>query len=763
MIKKIICFLFIIFGVCFGNDSSIKQNLDETVDIAFNHNKFFSYDKFVTNNLGEKIAYVVFKKPKNINYNSFNQLEFFIGSHINILDINSSEIITIKKGEKTSVVKPSWSNDSTKLAYYLIEDNTVELWIYDLTTNSSRKLTALNFSLNVFGGEPTWSHDDKFIYVFTNEENKGNNEFKGFPIKEFSNKTNEYNEKLFCENAYSKKAFKSFENDLVIKVEVNSGSSSIILPEDADHKIFSFQGSKSGKYLICNTNLIQQKDTMLYKIDIGAIDFDNNNKFSILSKDLVRNDFSLRILNSSDDKYFYIKDKKIHCVDLIAEATCQIAKHINADFVEFPFMLTSDEKNIIVGAKEDSRLKRQIDSIFVLSLDDSEHRRIILPENIAFHSLLTTNSFNAWQPEENSITILARNKDTKEINIIRYYWFDNNSKIQKKTLWKGSSTIENYFCSNLSNDFYCVYQDLLTPPNIYKFYDNFSKKVQLTNIEKKYENIHSPEAILIDTKVPIYDGSIVNVKTAILKPKGTSNKKIPAIVVLYPSAKASSLYNSFCGGDLTTIPNYVFLQQGYALIFPDMEIGPKNEKGNPIKEIVDCLLPQIYHASDLGLIDINNLGLIGQSWGGYAAAAIIAHTNLFRASVGISGIYDLCGNYGLIGDYYDWFHMRCTTSQLRIGQESPWENLQHYLNNSPYYIADKIKTPFLIIHGSADYCPVSGAEKMFTALSRLGKEVDLAIYKDEYHVLYSWKYDNAFDATKRVINFFDDHLKKENK
>jgi dipeptidyl aminopeptidase/acylaminoacyl peptidase len=94
----------------------------------------------------------------------------------------------------------------------------------------------------------------------------------------------------------------------------------------------------------------------------------------------------------------------------------------------------------------------------------------------------------------------------------------------------------------------------------------------------------------------------------------------------------------------------------------------------------------------------------------------------------------------------------------------PWENMFRYLENSPYYLAKDIYTPLLLIHGEKDItCEVQEAQKMFTALKRLGKKVNLAIYKKEGHVINNWNHSNAIDAVKRIIAFYDHHLLPKDK
>jgi dipeptidyl aminopeptidase/acylaminoacyl peptidase len=90
----------------------------------------------------------------------------------------------------------------------------------------------------------------------------------------------------------------------------------------------------------------------------------------------------------------------------------------------------------------------------------------------------------------------------------------------------------------------------------------------------------------------------------------------------------------------------------------------------------------------------------------------------------------------------------------------PWADLKRYLANSPYYQADKIHTPLLLVHGKIDKtCPVEGAERMFNALKRLDRRAELAVYDGEGHVPGTWSLVNAVDATKRMLDFLDKHMK----
>ena len=114
-------------------------------------------------------------------------------------------------------------------------------------------------------------------------------------------------------------------------------------------------------------------------------------------------------------------------------------------------------------------------------------------------------------------------------------------------------------------------------------------------------------------------------------------------------------------------------------------------------------------------------------------------------------------NYGHFDDAGTSFWVGWSEGgQARMGTH-PWANLTRYLENSPYYRADKIHTPLLLVHGDKDNA-YHDAQKMFTALRRLDRPVQLATYRGMGHVITEWTRPNAVDAAERIIEFLHRHL-----
>ncbi len=101
----------------------------------------------------------------------------------------------------------------------------------------------------------------------------------------------------------------------------------------------------------------------------------------------------------------------------------------------------------------------------------------------------------------------------------------------------------------------------------------------------------------------------------------------------------------------------------------------------------------------------------------------------------------------------------CETGQGRLGG-SLWERRDAYIENSPLFYLDRACTPLLLACGTDDADEVRQAGEAFSALRRLGKRVELRQYQGEGHRLGTWS-DAAYrDLCTRVLEWFDEHLKR---
>jgi pimeloyl-ACP methyl ester carboxylesterase len=88
-----------------------------------------------------------------------------------------------------------------------------------------------------------------------------------------------------------------------------------------------------------------------------------------------------------------------------------------------------------------------------------------------------------------------------------------------------------------------------------------------------------------------------------------------------------------------------------------------------------------------------------------------------------------------------------------------WENSQRYMDNSPVFHLNRVSTPLLLLHGTADGLPITQSEEMYTGLLRLGKVAMLVRYHGEGHSPEMWSAENYQDCWRQIVNWFDRYVR----
>jgi dipeptidyl aminopeptidase/acylaminoacyl peptidase len=161
------------------------------------------------------------------------------------------------------------------------------------------------------------------------------------------------------------------------------------------------------------------------------------------------------------------------------------------------------------------------------------------------------------------------------------------------------------------------------------------------------------------------------------------------------------------------------------------------------------------HALALGLADPGRLGLLGLSYGGFMVNWLVATTDRFRAAVSENGVTNQVS---------DWANSDSGPEYCRaalMGDTLSAEGVARLWRQSPLAHVARIRTPLLLLQAEADRrCPLPDAEQMFVALRTLGREVEMVVYPDEYHVYaMSGRPDRRVDRMARMLDWFDGHLR----
>lgn len=231
------------------------------------------------------------------------------------------------------------------------------------------------------------------------------------------------------------------------------------------------------------------------------------------------------------------------------------------------------------------------------------------------------------------------------------------------------------------------------------------------------------------------------------------DKKYPMIVYFYERS-SGGLHNYRAPAPSASIITPAFYtSRGYIVAMPDITY----KIGNPGRSAEDAVIGMSLNLIDRGFVDEDNIGLQGQSWGGYQIAHIITRTNMFKAAMAGAPVVNMTSAYGGIR----WGSGRSRQfqyeqTQSRIGG-TLWEKPLYYIENSPLFFADRVQTPLLMMHNDDDGAvPWYQGIEFFTALKRLNQPVWMLTYNNEAHNLRNRV--NRKDLQRRMQQFFDHYL-----
>lgn len=160
-----------------------------------------------------------------------------------------------------------------------------------------------------------------------------------------------------------------------------------------------------------------------------------------------------------------------------------------------------------------------------------------------------------------------------------------------------------------------------------------------------------------------------------------------------------------------------------------------------------------------GLVDPEQVGVYGQSYGGYAVNLLITQTDRFAAAANISGKVNIISFLGDSEKITTRNYAAAEVGQDRIGA-TLWEQPQKYIEHSAVMFADRIETPLLMLSGEGDWnVPATNQREMYYALRRLGKEVVWVHYTAGGHGAGRASTVADFhDHWQRLLDFFAEHF-----
>lgn len=150
-------------------------------------------------------------------------------------------------------------------------------------------------------------------------------------------------------------------------------------------------------------------------------------------------------------------------------------------------------------------------------------------------------------------------------------------------------------------------------------------------------------------------------------------------------------------------------------------------------------------------IDPARIGCMGASYGGFTTEYLTTQTDIFTCAISHAGISSISGYWG---EGY-WGYGYSTNASAHA---FPWNRRDIYVDQSPLFNADKVKTPILLIHGTKDVnVPTGQSIQLYTALKLLGKDAELVFVKDADHTVVDYNQRIIWNNT--ILAYFAKYLK----
>ena len=381
-----------------------------------------------------------------------------------------------------------------------------------------------------------------------------------------------------------------------------------------------------------------------------------------------------------------------------------------------------DPVNITNGYGADNRIQfRYVDL-------DKEKLTIDPDEDLLLRAFHKDNKKSGYY----STTIGADNDPAELIFGDYHYYRPDKAKKENRLIWR-RSTVKQY-------------------PDLWISDREFQDRQKVTALNPQQDEYNWATVECIDYMT--LDGK--KEEALVYKPENFDPDKEYPVMVYFYRLHSDDMHRHYTPSPSYSIINPLFYaSNGYIVLMPNI----RYEIGYPGESAFNHVVGAAHQLATKDYVDEDNMGMQGQSWGGYEVAFIVTRTDMFKAASPGAPVANMTSAYGGIR----WGsglvrQFQYEESQSRIGG-SLWDKPMRYIENSPLFYAPKIETPLLIRHDDDDGAvPWYQGIELFNAMRRLNKPAWLINYNDAPHNLTE-KRANRKDWSKRMKQFFDHYLK----
>jgi len=292
-----------------------------------------------------------------------------------------------------------------------------------------------------------------------------------------------------------------------------------------------------------------------------------------------------------------------------------------------------------------------------------------------------------------------------------------------------------------------------SPSNLFVY--NFEKKEvkQLTNTMSKEidpNDLVAGEVIRFKS----FDG--MEIPSLLYKPKGLKDgEKVPALLFIHGGPGGQTRLNYSPMIQHLVNHGYAILavnnrgSSGYGKTF-----FAADDRKHGDEDLRDCVESKKFLAT-LPYIDMDKVGIMGGSYGGYMTMAALTFTpEEFKVGVNLFGVTNWLRTLKSIPPWWEAFKKAL---YVEVGDPNTADSVALY-NKSPLFHTDKITKPFIVLQGSNDPRVLQvESDEIVANAKKNGVPVEYVIFPDEGHGFA--KKENNIKASEEILKFLDKYLK----
>jgi len=355
----------------------------------------------------------------------------------------------------------------------------------------------------------------------------------------------------------------------------------------------------------------------------------------------------------------------------------------------------------------------------------------------------------AYESWNGKYRVIGINEDAK--TVIHVFDLDTGEEIDFPEFEEGDITSVGISKSEEQMRFYVG--SSTSPSNLYIYNFETKEYKQLTNTlnpEIDQEDLVMGQVV----RYPSFDG--LEIPSIYFPPHNASkDNKVPALVWVHggPGGQSrlgySSLMQYFVNHGYAVIAVNNRGSSGYGKTFYKMD-----DRGHGDVDLKDCVKAKDFLAST-GVIDMDKIGIIGGSYGGYMVMAALAfEPEAFDVGVNIFGVTNWLRTLNSIPPYWESFR---EALYAEMGDPTTEDSVRLY-NISPLFHAENVVRPLMVLQGANDPRVLQvESDEIVAAVEKNGVPVEYVLFDDEGHGFM--KKENEIEGYGKVLKFLDAHLK----